>query len=202
MNQFFQQFYLLCVFLYIAAPRNEVQTAQRYAFWKHMLVGQFYAGWHPYYFHLSLVAKTALRFMPVHYTKDQRTIVLMAAYLHDIIEDTNNTWGDVSKVFGVDIANIVYALTNEKGKNRKERANRKYYEGIKRVEYATFVKLCDRYANIMFSKEMGTRQFEMYKKEHTFFMLELATIPDDCVALANALEVLFDNKPTWIKVSD
>ena len=48
-------------------------------------------------------------------------------------------------------AEIVYALTNEKGRTRAERAGVKYYEGIRAVPYAPMVKLADRMANIRFS---------------------------------------------------
>ena len=48
-------------------------------------------------------------------------------------------------------AEIVYALTNEKGRTRAERAGVKYYEGIRAVPYAPMVKLADRMANVRFS---------------------------------------------------
>ena len=40
----------------------------------------------------------------------------------------------------------MYALTNEKGRTRAERAGVKYYEGIRAVPYAPMVKLADRMA--------------------------------------------------------
>jgi hypothetical protein len=47
-------------------------------------------------------------------------------------------------------ADIIYAVTNDKGKNRKERAGVKYYEGIRKTPGAVFVKLCDRIANVQY----------------------------------------------------
>ena len=44
-------------------------------------------------------------------------------------------------------AEIVYALTDEKGRNRAERGSEKHYEDIRNTLYAPFVKLCNRYAN-------------------------------------------------------
>jgi hypothetical protein len=64
-------------------------------------------------------------------------------------------------------------LTNEKGKNRKERANAKYYEGIRNTPYAVFVKICDRIANVEYSKHSGSRMYDMYRKEFVDFIFEL-----------------------------
>jgi hypothetical protein len=74
---------------------------------------------------------------------------------------------------GQEAADIIYAVTNEKGKNRSERANDKYYEGIRNTKGAVFVKLCDRIANVQYSKMTKSRMFEMYRKENDNFMTKL-----------------------------
>ena len=134
----------------------------------------------PYEFHLRMVVNVADKFMNIMVADNLRhpgnTDVIkirLAAFGHDLIEDTRVTYNDVKEKFGEDIANIIYALTNEKGKNRKERANDKYYEGIRSNPYAIFVKLCDRIANVQYSKMTGSRMFEMYKKENIDFMIKL-----------------------------
>ena len=67
---------------------------------------------------------------------------------------------------------IAYALTNEKGRNRAERANERYYSGIRSTPYAPFVKLCDRYANISYScnGKNDTRMRMIYQKEWNHFI--------------------------------
>lgn len=100
----------------------------------------------------------------------------LAAWGHDLIEDTRVSYGDVKKVLGEMTANIIYAVSNEKGKNRKERANAKYYEGIRNTEGAVFIKVCDRIANVQYSKMSKSRMFEMYKEENTHFMEQLGYI--------------------------
>ena len=69
---------------------------------------------------------------------------------------------------------IVYALTNDKGRTRAERAGEKYYKGIRETPYAPFVKLCDRLANITYSCSgegpKGTRMKEVYKSEMPHFL--------------------------------
>ncbi len=96
-------------------------------------------------------------------------VVKLACWGHDLIEDTRVSYNDVKKVLGEGAADIIYAVTNEKGKNRKERANDKYYEGIRNTDGAVFVKLCDRIANVQYSKMTGSRMFDMYKKENGEF---------------------------------
>jgi len=97
----------------------------------------------------------------------------LACWGHDLIEDCRVSYNDVKDALGQEVADIVYAVTNEKGKNRKERANDKYYEGIRNTPGAVFVKLCDRIANVQYSKMTGSRMFEMYKKENINFMIKL-----------------------------
>lgn len=63
-----------------------------------------------------------------------------------------------------DVADIVYAVTNEKGKNRSERANEKYYQGIRENKLAVIVKICDRLANALYSKLINSRMLDVYKK--------------------------------------
>jgi (p)ppGpp synthase/HD superfamily hydrolase len=94
---------------------------------------------------------------------------LIAAWGHDLIEDTRVSYNDVKSNLGQEAADIIYAVTNEKGKDRKERANEKYYEGIRNTPGAVFVKLCDRIANVQYSKMTKSRMFEMYKKENAEF---------------------------------
>ena len=105
-------------------------------------------------------------------------LAVLACWPHDTIEDTRQTFNDVKQTCGIQIAEIVYALTNEKGRTRKERANAKYYKGIRRTHLATFVKACDRLANInhSFAKAEYNKNGGMlgaYKKELPGFIESL-----------------------------
>jgi len=96
-----------------------------------------------------------------------------AGWGHDTIEDTRASYNDVVKHLGQDAADIVYAVTNEKGKNRSERANEKYYAGIVARPGAVFVKLCDRIANVQYGKMTGSSMYEKYRKENDHFVQSL-----------------------------
>ncbi len=145
---------------------------------KHNETNHMYDTYLPYEFHLRMVAKVAEKFIELIPNLNDgetalRDSVLLAAYGHDLIEDTRVSYNDVKDILGQEAADIIYAVTNEKGKNRKERANEKYYEGIRNTRGAVFVKLCDRIANVQYSKMTGSRMFDMYKKENDYFLTSL-----------------------------
>lgn len=144
----------------------DIQKIKEYAFNCHTNVNQFYDD-KPYSYHLEMVYEFAKKF--IHLIKENQNLVLASCYVHDVIEDTRQTYNDVKDECGIEIAEIAYALTNEKGKNRKERANEKYYVGIINTPYARFIKICDRLANISYSKSKNSSMLNKYRKESQDF---------------------------------
>lgn len=146
-----------------------VQKAKQYAIECHTGTNHKYGKDMPYSFHLTMVVNAAMNFIHLIPESEQEN-VLAGCWLHDTIEDCRITYNDVKKETNESVAELVYALTNEKGKNRKERANDKYYEGIRSTPYATFIKLCDRIANVEYSYATESRMFELYCKENDEFV--------------------------------
>ena len=130
----------------------------------------------PYDVHLSGAALVAFNFdylIPV----EDRNNVISGVWCHDTLEDVSSvTYNDLKKATNETVAELAYACTNEKGRTRAERANAKYYEGIRNTKYAKFVKLCDRIANLEYSRSTKSRMFEMYKKENAHFRSELYSV--------------------------
>jgi (p)ppGpp synthase/HD superfamily hydrolase len=122
--------------------------------------------------HIARVYKIALNYIHL-IPKEYREAVLIAVLFHDAIEDARVTYNDIVKWYGKNVAEIVFALTNDKGRTRKERAGSKYYKGIRNTAFATFVKLCDRIGNMGYSKEVRSTMFNVYKKEHPAFIKAL-----------------------------
>ena len=151
-----------------------MQLALRAQFWainKHKETNHLYDG-KPYEHHLFMVYDIAQMFS--HYIGDgDHETVYAGCWLHDTIEDCRVTYNDVKAEFDELVAEIVYALSNEKGKTRKERANDKYYEGIRNTPYAGFIKLCDRAANIKHSRTTGSSMLQKYRDEQQHFQLSL-----------------------------
>ena len=69
------------------------------------------------------------------------------------------------------VPEIVYALTNEKGRNRGERANDLYYQGIRQTKFASFIKMCDRLGNIQYTMMFV---FERSDKEYPEFIRSIS----------------------------
>ena len=78
---------------------------------------------------------------------------------------------------------IVYALTNDKGRTREERAGEKYYQGIRETPYAPFVKLADRLANTTYScthaNNTNNRMKEIYARELPHFIASITVQSND-----------------------
>lgn len=157
---------------------------------QHRETNHYYDKYLPYEFHLRMVVQAYHDFkhlLPENLltredsiyhnsfeTVDEtRSAIELACWGHDLIEDTRVSYNDVREKLGFNAAEIIYAVSNEKGKNRKERANDKYYDGIRNTPGAVFVKLCDRIANVQYSKMTKSRMFEMYKKENNNFIEKL-----------------------------
>lgn len=148
-----------------------IDMVKRYAIQKHNGVNHYYDR-QPYSVHLEKVVDLVNYFIS-EIPQNDRKYVICAAWGHDLIEDCRVTYNDVKINSNEIIANIIYALSNEKGKTRKERGNAKYYKGIRRTKYATLVKLCDRIANVEYSKQKKSRMFEVYKNENERFVKAL-----------------------------
>ena len=72
---------------------------------------------------------------------------------------------------------MVFAVTNNRGRTRDERADEDYYRGIRNTPYATFIKLCDRLANVEYSAVFGEeRMMNVYRNEAPHFF---STIKSD-----------------------
>lgn len=109
-----------------------------------------------------------------HGFKDEE--MMIAANLHDILEDGGISYNDVKKKFGVVIAEIVYLCTDNKGRSRGDRKNQQFYDEIKESPYrlkATKTKVADRIANARQSAKSGHGMEKTYKKEYIHFKEQL-----------------------------
>lgn len=151
----------------------------------------------PYSFHLKCVEAQGNKFIHLIEKEDvincnnrhshittTHTIVRLALKGHDILEDGRWSYNDVkgwateelgNAVAGEMVADIVYCVTDEKGKNRKERKSDKYYEELKENKLAVFVKLADLSANTLYSKLTNSSMYEKYKTEFPNFKQKLYT---------------------------
>ena len=175
----------------------------------HDSVNQHYDGVHPYGYHLDMVADAVFEHGHLVCAAEADILPLVfGAYYHDSIEDARLTYHDVRTCAArlMDdgqaymAAEIVYALTNEKGRTRAERAGERYYQGIRQTPYAPFVKLADRLANITYScshsNDANRHMRQVYRGELPHFLAAIApadtadqrfALPEPMVAAIHAL---------------
>ena len=162
---------------------QQIEEIRQAAHDLHQSVNQTYGDNLPYGFHLDMVVESIHRFGHLVCACEGDVLPLFfGGYYHDSIEDARLTYNDVMKTAqqwlndeqALMATEIVYALTNDKGRTRAERAGEKYYQGIRETPYAPFVKLCDRLANTAYScsEEGGgnPRMREVYKQEMPHFL--------------------------------
>ncbi|MCU0440075.1 MAG: phosphohydrolase [Raineya sp.] len=167
-----------------------VVNAQKYAVKCHTETNHTYDNL-PYEVHLRMVYDFGVQFEHL-LPQDTKEYALATCWTHDTIEDCRQTYNDVKTACGEQVAELTYALTNLKGKNRKERAGDAYYEGIRNTPMARFVKLCDRLANVKYSLEKGdSRMWQTYKQENPHFTTQL--YESNLQEMFDELEKLFQN---------
>jgi (p)ppGpp synthase/HD superfamily hydrolase len=150
-----------------------ITGAEQFAIKAHEDTNHFYDEYLPYSFHLRMVVKAAWDF--IHLVSiDKIHNVIAACWLHDTIEDARLTYNDVKSQTNEQVAEIVRAVTNySRGRNRDERMPDFVYDDIRNTEFATFVKLADRIANVQYSKMTGSSMFKKYSKEQEHFKSKL-----------------------------
>lgn len=112
-------------------------------------------------------------------------LYIIAGYLHDAIEDDGISWNDIKKHFGIEIAEIVYCVTDELGRNREEKKLKTLPKTASNPD-AIILKLADRIANVEHAGKIG-----MYAKEYKEFKDALyPTSPDKAKPMWEHLDKL------------
>ena len=137
---------------------------------------------YPYMYHIKQTYDIAKMFA---FDED----IVVACILHDTLEDGRLSYNDIKRGFGQNVAEIVYCVTDELGRNRVER-KQKTYPKIKSNRKAIAVKLCDRIANVQHSHVHSQKMFNTYKNEHQEF-LQLRTDDEELENAWFFLETLF-----------
>lgn len=171
---------------------EQIECIRESAHELHRSVNQTYGDELPYGYHLDMVVNGIRDFGHLVCAREEDLLPLFfGGYYHDSIEDARLTYNDVLKTArgmmteeqALMATEIVYALTNDKGRTRAERAGEEYYKGIRKTPYAPFVKLCDRLANITYScsgvNDNSLRMKEVYKGEVPHFLASINPHSDD-----------------------
>lgn len=153
-------------------PADEFDKVKEYAILRHRRVNQWYGDEH-YDYHLGLVDEAGEMFKHL-LTPQEYRLAKKLFWTHDMIEDVHDvTYNDLKKDVGEDVADGSYALANNKGKTRAERADEDYYEGINAEMVYIYGKMSDRIANFKHSAKSGSGMFTKYRKEYQEFKQKL-----------------------------
>lgn len=74
--------------------------------------------------------------------------VLVAAILHDVLEDTATSPGEIAEAFGVDVLRIVQEMTDDKSLPKQTRKDLQIEDAPLLSEQARWVKLSDKICNL------------------------------------------------------
>lgn len=124
----------------------------------------------PYWNHLRAVANELTFFLGEFAVSNWLSDLVMAAWLHDILEDTSVTEQDLFELVPSQVIGLVVAVTNAPGANRNER-NHKTYPKIRNFgTLAIALKLADRIVNVRKGVNENSPLLSMYVKEYGHFV--------------------------------
>ena len=177
---------------YLEKYAQQIEVIRLSAHTLHQNVNQTYGENLPYGYHLDMVAEGVSEYGYLVCDSENDVVpMFFGAYYHDSIEDARLSYHDVMNVASdymteeqaLMATEIVYALTNDKGRTRAERAGEKYYQGIRETPYAPFVKLCDRLANVTYSCSVAgggdSRMKMVYRSEMHHFLASIHSDSED-----------------------
>lgn len=147
-----------------------IEKAKAFAMQRH--AGQMY-GEHPYAKHLQDVYDLTVQF-------NMSENVRAAAWLHDVLEDTETKYQHVAEKFNKSISDMVYDVTGY-GNNRNADAMRKILQN----QDAARLKICDRIANIRECEKNDPKRLKMYLMEHDQFSEIMFSLTNKDLPLLN-----------------
>jgi (p)ppGpp synthase/HD superfamily hydrolase len=141
--------------------QNIVEKAKAFALARH---GDQKYGEKPYSGHLQAVCDA----LTDH--ANPLDTMLAAAWLHDVLEDTETTREELTTEFGKEVTNLVWAVTGDDKLSREE-STKLTIQKLKSHPRAALLKLADRYANVSASlEEKKAKYLTVYAQEHEQYM--------------------------------
>lgn len=113
--------------------------------------------------------------------KNATEVMVAAAYLHDVIEDCNASYGDIFNYFEEEVADLVLELTNDKnavGNRAKRKADQRAKIQASSYE-AKLIKLIDRIDNLGEIPPSGNFAVVYYAKESLLLLNEALVGTDE-----------------------
>ena len=126
-----------------ATPIQRILAAAQFAAEKHVQQRRKGAAQEPYINHLIEVARL------IADSSDQLDpALIMAAFLHDTVEDTGVTQEEITQKFGAEIANLVAEVTDDKTLPKQTRKALQVANAPKKSPRGQTLKLADKISNL------------------------------------------------------
>lgn len=164
---------------------KHLMTALAFAADKHKNQRRKDANGSPYINHPIALANLLLNEACI---EDQR--VLIAAILHDTIEDTDTTEQELAKHFGKDVADIVLEVTDDKSLPKTERKRLQVEHAAHASRRAKLVKLADKICNLRDISGSPPADWSTQRKREYFDWAK--SVVDAVRGVHPGLEHLFD----------
>jgi len=126
-----------------AASVRRIMAAARFAAEKHAQQKRKGENGEPYFNHLLEVAE-----LVAASSRDLDVELMMAAFLHDTVEDTGVTLEELEKNFGRDVATLVAEVTDDKSLPKEIRKHLQVQTAHKKSSRAQTLKLADKISNL------------------------------------------------------
>lgn len=116
--------------------------------------------------------------------------VIIAAVLHDTVEDTDATIDEISNLFGPEIASVVEEVTDDTSLSSEERKRQQVENAATASEAAKLVKLADKICNIRDMQANPPANWSI-KRRYEYFEWAKQVV-DQLRGVNKSLESLFD----------
>lgn len=139
----------------------------------------------PYVNHLAEVAR-----LVAEATEGQDTIAVLAALLHDAIEDTPTTREELEREFGREVAEIVVEVTDDKSLLKAERKRLQVETAPAKSRRAKLIKIADKTSNLRSIAKSPPLDWDI-KRQREYFEWA-ARVVAGCRGVNPTLERWFD----------
>jgi (p)ppGpp synthase/HD superfamily hydrolase len=127
---------------------------------------------------------------------------LIAAILHDTVEDTDATFSELEDVFGLDVRIIVEEVTDDKSLRKEERKRLQIEHAQRLSERAKQIKIADKICNVCDVTHTPPQNWSLERRRE--YLLWAEKVVAGCRGSNMSLEHHFDEvlKEGWLKLED
>lgn len=171
---------------------RDVLKAARFAAEKHAAQRRKGAAAEPYINHLLEVAELAAGAIP-----PPDTNVIVAALLHDVIEDASVTKEELADAFGPEVASLVAEVTDDKTLRTSERKRLQVVNAPHKSPGAQVIKLADKISNLRAILSSPPVDWTLERKREYFDWAKqvVDALPTPNQKLKQEFEALYRRKP-------